>query len=209
MKRLIQLSIFVILMVSCAPQMMSTWDKPNYTAPVQDKILVMAISNNLQVRQSLENEIVAALKEKLPNKSYVTGLTIFPPNIDLSKISEAQIEEKVKSYQPTAVLTSCIINNYESSEYNMSEPTYIPRYFRYGRYVYRSYEVINTPGYYSTNQNFVLESNLFDAKEGNNPEEAMVWKGQSEITNPSSVASGARSYAKNLVNYLVSQQKIK
>lgn len=209
MKKLIQLSIFVLLLVSCGPQMMSTWDKPNYTAPVQDKILIMAISNNMQVRQSLENEILVAMKKKYPNKNYVTGLTIFPPNVDMSKMSEAQMEEKVKSYQPTAVLTTVVVNNYQSSDYNMGQTLYTPQYYRIGRHIYRSYEVINTPGYYSTNQHFVLESTLFDTKEGDNPEQSMVWKGQSEVSNPNSISSGARSYAQNLVDYLVSQQKIK
>jgi hypothetical protein len=69
--------------------------------------------------------------------------------------------------------------------------------------MYTNYNNVYSPGYYENTKQYIVESNLYNLTISTDAENAMVWKGQSSVYNPSSIDGGATSYAKNLVGYLV------
>jgi len=54
------------------------------------------------------------------------------------------------------------------------------------------------PGYYTTDKNYYLEANLYDAAT-----EELVWSSQSETTNPSSIETFSRSFSTTVINQLI------
>ena len=63
--------------------------------------------------------------------------------------------------------------------------------------MYYVFIIIGRGGY-----NVFLKSNLYDLTVDNIEINAMVWKGQSSVTNPRSLEGGSKIYADNLVGYL-------
>jgi hypothetical protein len=53
------------------------------------------------------------------------------------------------------------------------------------------YGSVYSPGYYTTDKTYFLECNLYDLKQDGK----LVWSGQSETYNPSSLESFAKSFA--------------
>jgi hypothetical protein len=64
------------------------------------------------------------------------------------------------------------------------------------------------PEYYRQEKTFVLETRFFDVADAAN-KESVVWTGQSELTDPSSAESAAKSYSKKLVKTLLESGTIK
>lgn len=208
MKRSIIVVLSILLWVGCGPTMTSEWKKEGYDSQPFKKIAVIAISKNLEVRQSVENNIISDLKNQKMIQT-VSGLNLFPPNVSKEAWSEENIAQLLESNQIDAVLTVTPVNSYVSSNYNTGNMYAMPVYGRVGRHVYRTYDMVYGPGYYEQSQNYVIEANLYDLTQGNSKQEVMVWKGQSTVYDPSSISSGASSFSNNLVNYLVKNNIIK
>lgn len=168
----------------------------------------MRLVKNLEVRQSMENNIISDLKNQKMIQT-VSGLSLFPPNVSKEAWSEENVAKVLEKNQVDAVITVTPVNSYVSTDYNPGEMYTMPVYGRVGRRVYRTYDMVYGPGYYEQNQNYVIEANLYDLTQGDNKQDVMVWKGQSTLYDPSSISSGASSFSNNLVNYLVKNNIIK
>ncbi len=197
--------LLAITITSCGPSMNASWDKPNYSARNYRSIAVIAISDNLSVRQNMEAAIIEDIRRINPNIACVSGISLFPPNMDNKKLTEAYIESELEAAGVDAVLTASIVNSYISNELVQGTPSYAPIYYNAGGYIYRTYDYMYSPDYYQQSQNFVLQSTLFDLKEGSSEEDKMVWRGESEVSDPSSITDGAYRYANNLTKYLEKQ----
>lgn len=200
MKKLIFLSLIILTFTQCAPQMTAEWSKTGYVKSPAKSILVLAMVKTLEGRQSLENFIIEDLKKNHSNYKFVRGLDVFPPN--QAKYSEEEALEKIKSLNVDLILTTAFVKAYTSQVYVPGDNVYVPYYYNVGRQIYSTYDIMSTPGYYENMDNFVLVSNLYDLREGNDEKKAMIWQGQSEVMAPSSITSGASDYADNLVKYL-------
>ncbi len=186
---------------SCAPSMNAEWSKPGYTSKPAKNILVLALTKGLEARKSIENSIVSEMKDKYQGYQYFTGLELFPPNLN-STMTEEKINAIISEKNIDLVLTTSFVKAYNSSVYVPGDDAYVPYYYNVGRQIYSTWDIISTPGYYENVQNFVLVSNLYDLREGDSKESSMVWQGESEVTSPSSITSGAYDYADNLVRYI-------
>ncbi len=206
MKTTIKLSVLVLLFAlnSCAPSMSAVWQKENYTARPFKKMAVIAIGKNLEYRQEMELALIANIRERYPNVELVSGLSLFPPNVQASKWEESQINALLTQKGIDAVLTTSLVDNYTTQDIDYPVGGYYyPAYHRVGRYMYSTYNGIYTSPTYDVSQNYVFQSSLFDLKETGNKENELVWQGQSNVMDPSSIESAASSYAKNLINFLV------
>ncbi len=198
----LSLLLISIILVSCGSSMNAVWQKENYTKHTFKNIAVIALSKNLEARQEIESAIISEISKQNPNIKLVSGLAIFPPNVDMSKLNEDKVEAALKEQGIDAVITTSMINSYQTQDISGGNSYYYPTYHRVGRYVFRTYNQFYDYPTYETDQNFVLQSNLFDLSEGDTKEDVLVWQGQSTVVNPSSIASAAESYAKDLVSYL-------
>ncbi len=202
MSRLLYLvTALSILAYSCVPSMSAEWSKPNYSKKPAKSILVLALTQTLEARQSIENSIVEEMRNKYDGYTYYKGLDLFPPNVD-QKITEERINEIIEEKNIELVLTTSFVKAYNDQVYVPGDNAYVPYYYNLGRQIYSTWDIISTPGYYENVENFVLVSNLYDLREGDTKESAMVWQGESAVTSPSSITSGAYDYADNLVKYM-------
>lgn len=206
MKTKVILSIVVLLFLwSCATTMKYTWKKDSFEGKKFNNVLVMGITKNLEARSIFENTVVNLLKKEGINA--VNSLSLFPPVVNIEDLDEEKIESKVRSGNYDAVLVSSLVNVNEQNVYEQGTD-YYPVHFRYRRYIYSGYGNVYDPGYYHQEKNYVLETRLFDVAEASK-EEAIVWSGQSSLTDPSSYESGSKEYAKVLVNSLLESGTIK
>ena len=83
-----------------------------------------------------------------------------------------------------------------------------PVTYRYGRMIRTGYVHVQEPEYYRRQVTYVLETQLYDTKDSAN-KESVVWAGQAEITDPSSLEAGVKDYAKALVKSLLDSGVIK
>lgn len=208
MKKIITLLLGILFYSSCAPTMTSEWKKENYDSKPFKKIAVIAISKNLEVRQSVENHIISDLKKEKMIQT-VSGLNLLPPNVSKEAWSEGNIATLLQNNQVDAVITVAPVNSYVSTDYNAGNMYTMPVYGRIGRRVYRTYDMVYTPGYYEQSQNYVIEANLYDLTQGDDKKDFMVWKGQSTLFDPSSISNGAANFSSNLVQYLIKNDIIK
>ena len=202
MKNLIYVFILCFF-CSCAPTMDYTWTKNSYKGKKFNKIGVVVVSKDQAVRNALENKIVSDLKEQ--GVDAIASITSFlPVNAPKSDWNTGQIASNLKSYGCDAAIGISLVNIKDRTDFIPGSSYIYPTgYYRYGRHIYTNYNRVYSPGYYEQNIEYVIESNLYDLTVNNIEINAMVWKGQSSITNPRSVSGGSKIYADNLVDYLI------
>ncbi|MGD1959379.1 MAG: hypothetical protein ACFB2Y_11020 [Fulvivirga sp.] len=193
--------ILSILIGACSPQLSTDWTKEGYSGHSFKKIAVVGISDNLRARMSFEDTAIEIFKKKGVNA--VQGINIFPPNMSKEDQAPENLIKIIKRHQLDGVITMSLIDSDESKRYQQGEShTYPTGYYRFGRYYYRTFHTVRTPGYYVSTKSYLIESVLYDLSgELSDKKEKMVWKGQSALVDPSSIESAAKSYAKKLVNH--------
>ncbi|MEM6523761.1 MAG: hypothetical protein AAGF85_11740 [Bacteroidota bacterium] len=198
-----------VVVSSCAPKLNTDWTKEGYTGHSYNKIVVVGISKNLEARNSFEATAVELFKKQGLNA--IPGINIFPPNMSEEQRKPENLIKVLKNNQVDGVITMSLIDSEESQRYERGETlTYPGGYYRFGRYYYRTYNTIQTPGYYVPTKSYLIESVLYDVSgELTEDKEAMVWTGQSALVDPTSVESAAKSYTKKLVNHVLAEGVIK
>lgn len=214
MKKVLNLSVLMaaLLFMSCGATMKHTWSREGFSGKHFEKILVIGASRNLESRSAFENTTVKLLADN--GIKAENSLSAIPPISDMNEISEERIVSIVKNggYDGVIVAALLDVNTRDVAESNTM--VYGPMYagrgyygYGYGRYVYGSYNYMYTSNYYREQKTYVVETRLFDAHE-DSAEKALLWSGQSNITDPRSFESGASSYAKTLVNSLLKNKII-
>ncbi len=209
MKTRIVLSLIAMTFLwSCATSMKYTWTKENYEGKKFDKILVMTISKNLKSRTLFENTVVKYLAEEGINAT--NSLSIFPPVETAEKLTKEEIEKRIKGGNYDGVLITTLIDvNTQDVIVNNNGPYYpMPYGYGYRGYIYSGYGHMYAPDYYREQKTYVLETRLYDLTQ-DNIKEAIVWSGQSEVTDPSSSESASKTYSDTLVKTLMESGTIK
>ena len=193
----------LIFFFGCAPTMDFSWTKNSYEGKTFNKVGVIVVSKDQAVRSTLENKIVLDLKEQ--GIDAIASINSFlPVNAPKSDWDTEKIASNLKSYNCDAALGISLVNIQDRTDYVPGEAYFYPTgYYRYGRHIYTNYNRTYSPGYYEQNKEYVIESNLYDLTVNDIEINAMVWKGQSSISNPRSVEGGSKTYADNLVGYLI------
>lgn len=212
MKNLKFTAIFAlaILVTSCSSSMKNTWTKSGFTGKKFNNILVVGATKNLESRTAFENSVVNLLGEK--GITAHTSLDVFPPVKDAKELDEEQIIGKIKNGNFDAVIVASLVDVNtkdvrETSNYYSGGVVYGPRRYGYSRYIYSSYSLAYSPDYYRQQKTYVVESRLFDINEGSK-EDALMWVGQSNITDPSSYESASKTFAKKLVKSLLDSKML-
>jgi hypothetical protein len=164
MKIFLPLSL-VVLMVACSPstQLTKSWTDPSWTkggvVPFK-KVLVVAPLKDVSSRRIAEDKIVASITRVTAVQSY--------NYIDPADTSQVKLEEKMKKDGFDGIILMRLTDVNKSLSYNQGT-TYG------GWYGYRNY----TPGYYSEDKTFYVETNFY-AVEGNK----LMWSGTTATLNP-------------------------
>jgi hypothetical protein len=166
-KTLITVSI-IGLMVACVPstKLEKSWADPSFNAATMKpftKVLVIAPGKDAVSQRVAEDKIVAQLKPGVGVASY--------SYVKPSDTDQKLMEEKLKKDGFDGV----ILMRLKEVEKTTS---YTPGTMYGGWYGYRNY----TPGYYSQDQTFQVETNFYSL-----PDAKLMWSGTTSTLNPTSL----------------------
>lgn len=197
-----------VTLYSCSSvtEMSGTWKKPGTTATKYNMIIVMGVSKNLVAKSTVENAIVSQLRQNGLNA--VAGANVLPTSTldsdgdgKADDDSKEKVKEKLESLNVDGALVLSLLDKKESERYVPGTTMYSPynSYYPFYGYYGGAYNIVNTPGYYEKVTNYFLTSNFYNVKT-----EQLVWSGQSETFNPTSLNDFATSYAEKVVDALLS-----
>jgi hypothetical protein len=183
------------------------WSKKGFDGKNMKKIAVIVVSKDAAARSTIENRIVNDLKDN--GVDAISGLSFLPPNASKSDWETKRIAEKLKELGADGAISVSLISSNDKTEYVSGQSYIYPNgYYRYGRYVYRNYGNVYSPGYYEKQTEYLIESRLYDVTITSDKEKALLWMGQSSLVSPSSLKDAARSYGDNLIAYLIKNELI-
>ena len=196
--------------ISCKPQMsLKTtvlWVNKEKLPPEPVKsIFIIAFTDNLDVRASLEKDLATAA-QKRGLKAYKSLDIIGPVDIkSMAPVKDVFIK-KLQDLGCEAVLTVALVHETSETKYTPgSSMTYSP--YPYGSYAgyggfpaygpyggiggYHGYaaSTMSTPGYYTTTTKYFVEAKVFDLKT-----DETLMSTQTKIMNLSSIEKASKAY---------------
>ena len=152
------------LMTSCAPttKLEKSWTDPSLKTEKDipfKKIFVMAATKDESSNRIVEDKIAAAIK----NATAVQSYTYTKPGED-----QAAVEQRLR----TDGFDGIILMRLKSVEQSQN---YVPGSSYGGWYGYR----YGSPGYVTTDENFIVETNIYSLKEAK-----LLWSGTTSTLNP-------------------------
>jgi hypothetical protein len=155
-------------------------------------IMVMALTHDTRAKAIVENDMEAALSKRsvIVSKS----LDVFGPNFSKDILKEEMLM-KVKHTGADAILTVSLINRENRTRYVPGYAGFVPGFWGYYSYWYPT---VYSPGYYTQDRIYYIESNLYDVVTDD-----LIWTAESETYNPSSLTGFSKDLASILVEKLM------
>jgi hypothetical protein len=196
MQTLIRIFFAGILLYGCGPatQITGSWKNSKVKTINAERILVAALTGNTNARQTVENDLTAALQEN--GYKAIKSMDILPPTFTASKEPDKEvILEKISGTGVDAILTIALINKETENRYVPGSYGYEPiaRFGYFGGfwgYYNTWYPTLYASDYYTEGQVYFIETNLYDAKS-----EELLWSAQSETYNPGGLAGFSNDFA--------------
>ena len=198
MKKLLVISLFVVLISSCSSSRLVdeyiNTDSPNFQAT---KVLVVGLTSDVGLQRQFEYSLVQSLE--VQGLLAVKSVDYFESTVDENKQWEENlenIEKKLLKAGFDAVLFSKVTGQESKvtvaqSYRNLSKSfESFSDYYYENRPVYNSQEIENYPVYNT-------ETSLYCLCPGE--ESDLIWRGQIDIVNPSGVQSTIIDYVKTLM----------
>ena len=188
---------------------------------------MFAIASQTSNRAAVEGAVAQEFNER--GIKAVSSLSLFPQSQNAggeqqSMISREELAQKLKDNNIDGLLVLSLLDRREEQVYveghttthstttpqqGFVEPVYNYHYDGYNdRYdpYYNDYYVyyetvqttVTTPGYYENQTTLYLESNFYRVSDA-----SLVWSGQSEVVDASSIGTGAKDWAKVIAKALV------
>lgn len=208
MKNLVYLLI-PLFFLNCSPKLSVDWTKPDYANRAFNKIAVVGISKDLKARTDFESTATELLKKQGINT--VEGISIFPASMKMSEKNQGELLNILKKNKIDGIIVMSLIDSEESQKFQSGRYQNVDLgYYRVGRYLVRRSTTIKEPDYYVTSKSYLIEAILYDLKgKVANNQDRLVWRGQSKLVDPSSSASAANLFSKQLVGHLIKNEIIK
>ena len=196
---------FALILSGCGPsqKITNTWINPeaNTKGPYKS-IFVIVISPSNATSFSVEDRMAALIGSR--GQQVVVSSAVFPPNLSISEnFTREQMADAIKRTGCDAVFVTALLDVKKEEYYQPGTAYYPMNYGMYGSYYgYYNYYYprVYSPGYYTTNKTYYIESNFYDLEE-----DLLLWSIQSEAYNPSSLDSWFDTYSRNLLNELKSE----
>ncbi len=177
------------LVVSCtgSTKMIGTWTDPAYQSTPVKKVLVIGLGE----RESNVRLFEAAMTKQLKTRKIETvpGSSIFPVGapIDTTGGRKYCLDNGID-----LITVSRVLGLSKQLEYVPGTAYYVPApvYHGFYPYYYSAYAVSATPGYIREYKVATVETNVYSPKS-----ERLVWSGQSQTVDPSSLGSAIDDFA--------------
>ena len=217
----------LLFLTSCSTaRLTSSWTNETYTPQKYNKILVFAIASQTSNRAAVEGAVTQDLNER--GIHAVSSLSLFPQSQNAGgqqqMLSREELAQKLKDNNVDGLLVLSLLDRREEQVYveghttthstttpqqGFVEPVYDYHYNGYNdRYdpYYNDYYVyyetvqttVTTPGYYENQTTLYLESNFYRVSDA-----SLVWSGQTEVVDASSIGQGAKDWAKEIAKGLI------
>ncbi|MDO6430347.1 hypothetical protein Q4E93_07110 [Flavitalea sp. BT771] len=192
------------LFISCSPsvKLTASWSDRNVQPVRFSKILVTAIGKDLEKRKLAEDNIKGELQDR--GFAAATSLDEFGP--DFAKMNDsAAMRGMLLDKAFDGALTVRVLNINEHDRWVPGSFYYAPVGFYRGFYGYyrRVWGYYSEPGYYTTDVEVLLESNLYLLATGE-----LLWSGQSKAFSRNPTPEMARRYAKNIIDDMIDKRVI-
>jgi len=186
MKHLILSTVVAVTLISCGPstKIVNTWMEPNasITQGPSNKTLVIAVVKDESSRRIIEDQLVKRLKG-----IGIASYTMLPPDL-LKDANESTVKQKLEEGRFTHLLVMRLGDIQTETTYTPGTTT--AYYGGYGRYYAHGAGFYSTPGYYSTDKNYFVETTVYTV----NPDK-LVWTGSTKTVNPSGMSKTVNEIA--------------
>ncbi len=209
--RSVLLFSFLLVASACATSstnVTGSWKSEDVAKKGYDNIFVAALTQDMDAKKMIEGEMVALLEQQ--GIKATTSLSIFPSNFTAEHVSEKRaILDKVQENGNDAILTISLVDQESENRYVPGNDTYAPAvafnyYNSFSTYYAYNYNQVYTPGYYSLDKIYYLESNLYDVED-----EKLYWSAQSDTYNPGDIEYFAEDFSKAIIARLKKEDLLK
>ncbi len=210
--RKIVIALFALIFFNaCTPTRETTgvWiNKEKAQGKKFTNLFVVVISGDLEARSLMENDIAQLVSAR--GIKVVKSIDVMPPNLKTAATpTKDEIVSKVKESGCDGVFVASLLKKEEDVRYTPGKESYSPTsYYTYSGtffgYYNHFYPSVNTPGYYSKEKSYFMQSNLYDAATAE-----IIWSVQSKVFEPTNVAKFSKSYTTELVRQLKLEQLVK
>ncbi|MBC7510020.1 MAG: hypothetical protein H7320_14930 [Ferruginibacter sp.] len=178
--------LFACYIVSCSPstKIVKSWREPeaSVTRNAENKTLVIAMVKDESSRHIIEDQLVKRL-----NNNAVASYSIITSDL-LKEANEATLSEKLKQGNFTHVLMMRLAQLEKETSYVPGTNTGF--YGGYGRYYGNGAGMYSTPGYYTTDKNYFVETTVYTVSPNK-----LIWAGTTKTVNPSSMDKAVNEIA--------------
>jgi len=173
-----------------------------------ESIFVMAMTPDKKVKMDTENRLEKLFKTR--GKKVVKSFELFPQSdADIARLSVEQNTGAIKKAGCDAILTVAVVDVAANESYNPGT-AYVPTGGGYGfygsywgYYNYRS-PLVSTPGFYSTDKTYYMETNFYDLAS-----DKLLWSIKSTTYSPASFEIWFQDYSGTILSQLKKDGLIK
>ncbi len=184
-------------LISCVPEgLMRTWQSDQQLDKKFNNLMVIGLVNNPAIRGQVEDEVVYAASRI--SLGATNGMSMFPPELGKPFDDIERVKARLREKQFDGVMTITLVD-YQEERYISPSVEYAPLVFydRFGRYYYRTYDLVYREGYFKRATKYFIETNLYELGEGK-----LIWSGRSRVFEPSELDTYLNYYARGLFKEL-------
>jgi len=202
--RLLNTLLLATILSGCTSQKITTsWINPEAGSKgPYESIFVMVMAQSNTASFDIEDRMAETFASR--GRKSVVSSSVFPAQLSAAEsLTRDQMAEAIKRTGCDAVFMIAVLDVLSVETYNPGTAYYPMNYGMYGSYYgYYShyYPQVYSPGYYSTDKTYYIETNFYDVAS-----DQLLFSIQSEAYNPSSLDSWFREYTYQLTNELKSE----
>ena len=193
--------ILMLVIVSCSSptSITGTWQRQDVPADINN-VMVAALTPQAGVKAVVERQIAGNLEEAGIRASQ--SIDVLPPKLSDDDNQKQRILNAIQTNGVDAILTVSVIDRETETRYSPGTTSYAPYpafgfYGNFWGYYRHWYPQFHSPGYYSEDKIYFIETNLYDSQT-----EDLLWSAQSETYNPTDLESFSENFAEEIVKQL-------
>ena len=210
MKKSLIFALFIAIGLSaCGPQqkISSYWvNKEALPSEPYKSIFILAMTENKSAQAYVESKMADLLNSR--GRKAVMFTDLFPPSFTGStQLSREELASKIAQMGCDGVITMALLDITTVETYQPPVVSSAPVGYGYGGYYgyYNNYyPVVYSPGYYSVDNTYLIETNFYDVES-----DAMIWSIRSEVYNPTDLETWFIGHSKILLEKLRKEGLIK